>query len=93
MSAAAAPSRALSVRSMDEVATATPEIKTNHIPVEPATEQSLQEQLQQLAYSLWEQRGCPEGSPETDWTEAIRQLGSTEAVVPERGAMAKAAGA
>jgi hypothetical protein len=27
-----------------------------------------------LAYSLWEARGCPEGSPEEDWFNAERAL-------------------
>jgi Protein of unknown function (DUF2934) len=35
---------------------------------------SLQEDLSKLAYVLWEQRGCPYGSPEIDWLEAERNL-------------------
>jgi hypothetical protein len=27
-----------------------------------------------LAYELWQQRGCPEGSPEQDWYEAERKV-------------------
>jgi hypothetical protein len=27
-----------------------------------------------LAYQLWQTRGCPEGSPDTDWFEAVREL-------------------
>ena len=27
-----------------------------------------------LAFQLWKDRGCPEGSPEVDWYEAERQL-------------------
>ncbi len=27
-----------------------------------------------LAYALWEQRGCPQGSSERDWCEAEEQL-------------------
>ena len=27
-----------------------------------------------LAYQLWQERGCPEGSPEEDWTKAVAQL-------------------
>ncbi|HYI92135.1 MAG TPA: DUF2934 domain-containing protein [Bryobacteraceae bacterium] len=27
-----------------------------------------------LAYALWQQRGCPDGSPEIDWLEAESQL-------------------
>jgi Protein of unknown function (DUF2934) len=29
-----------------------------------------------LAYELWEARGCPEGSPEEDWSQAVEQLRS-----------------
>jgi hypothetical protein len=28
------------------------------------------EEIAALAYSLWEARGCPEGSPEEDWLNA-----------------------
>jgi hypothetical protein len=27
-----------------------------------------------LAYALWQARGCPEGSSEIDWIEAERQV-------------------
>lgn len=26
------------------------------------------------AYSLWEARGCPDGSPDEDWFRAVREL-------------------
>jgi len=29
-----------------------------------------------LAYQLWHERGCPEGSPEVDWFQAQQQLGN-----------------
>jgi hypothetical protein len=29
-----------------------------------------------LAYELWQQRGCPEGSSEEDWYEAERKIQS-----------------
>ena len=32
------------------------------------------EQVARLAYQLWEQRGCPEGSPEEDWFRAEQEL-------------------
>ncbi|MBV8811714.1 MAG: DUF2934 domain-containing protein [Acidobacteriaceae bacterium] len=32
------------------------------------------ENIAQLAYSLWQQRGCPEGESEKDWFEAERQF-------------------
>jgi Protein of unknown function (DUF2934) len=33
-----------------------------------------QEQIAQLAYQLWEERGRPEDSPERDWFRAEQQL-------------------
>jgi hypothetical protein len=36
---------------------------------------SSQEDIERLAYALWEQRGCPIGSPEIDWFEAVKRLG------------------
>lgn len=41
-----------------------------------ADEQFVREQTAQLAYSLWERRGCPENSAEADWLEAEQQLRS-----------------
>ena len=41
-----------------------------------ASDVSMQESIQQLAYALWERRGCPEGSPEKDWREAEQQVQS-----------------
>jgi hypothetical protein len=32
------------------------------------------EQIASLAYALWQQRGCPEGSPEEDWFRAEQEL-------------------
>jgi hypothetical protein len=29
-----------------------------------------------LAYQLWEARGCPEGSAEEDWSNAVKELRS-----------------
>ena len=37
-------------------------------------ETSMQENLAKLAYGLWQERGCPHGSPEVDWLEAERRL-------------------
>ena len=31
----------------------------------------------ELAYTLWESRGCPIGSPEEDWFKAEQELAST----------------
>jgi hypothetical protein len=32
------------------------------------------EQVARLAYALWQERGCPEGTPEVDWFQAEQQL-------------------
>ncbi len=32
------------------------------------------EEIAALAYSLWQARGCPEGTPEEDWFNAERTL-------------------
>jgi hypothetical protein len=32
------------------------------------------EQVATLAYRLWHERGCPEGSPEVDWFQAQQLL-------------------
>jgi hypothetical protein len=34
----------------------------------------------ELAYHLWQARGCPEGSAEQDWLDAERQLRSARRV-------------
>lgn len=39
----------------------------------PAPEPT-EEQIAALAKKLWEERGCPEGSPEVDWFEAEKRL-------------------
>lgn len=31
-----------------------------------------------LAYELWQERGCPEGSPEEDWYRAEQELKTGE---------------
>ena len=31
-------------------------------------------EVEDLAYELWQQRGCPEGSPEEDWFAAEQTL-------------------
>lgn len=40
-----------------------------------------QDRIAQLAYQLWHQRGCPAGSPEVDWDQAVQLLGNE----PEAG--------
>lgn len=33
-----------------------------------------QEEIAALAHALWQARGCPDGSPEEDWFQAMREL-------------------
>jgi DUF2934 family protein len=35
-------------------------------------------QIRELAYRLWQERGCPAGSAEEDWLAAERQLSAAE---------------
>jgi hypothetical protein len=37
-----------------------------------------------LAYTLWESRGCPIGSPEEDWFKAEQELASTAGSANDR---------
>lgn len=32
--------------------------------------------IEALAHQLWQARGCPQGSPDVDWFEAVKQLRS-----------------
>jgi Protein of unknown function (DUF2934) len=36
--------------------------------------ESLHTQIAALAHSLWQERGCPEGTPEADWFTAEQQI-------------------
>jgi len=38
----------------------------------------IHEDIAALAFALWQERGCPEGSPEEDWFRAEEEL-KTEA--------------
>lgn len=52
-------------------------------PIEPPVAESGSapepEQIARLAYSYWQARGCPEGSPEEDWHRAEAELGKQAA--------------
>ena len=39
-----------------------------------SAEASRQNDIARLAYALWQQRGCPEGSAESDWLEAEQKM-------------------
>ena len=45
-------------------------------PAEQNTANPSQEEIANLAYTLWQQRGCPEASADEDWIEAERELRS-----------------
>ncbi len=36
-----------------------------------------------LAHELWEARGCPEGSPDTDWLQAAHMLRARAEALPK----------
>jgi hypothetical protein len=41
----------------------------------PQSETQLQNQdIANIAYALWQQRGCPEGTAEQDWLEAEQTM-------------------
>jgi Protein of unknown function (DUF2934) len=44
----------------------------------------------ELAYRIWQDRGCPEGSAEQDWLDAEKQLGAEkQLLVAQRPTAAK----
>ena len=51
------------------------------------------EELCQRAYSLWKERGCPDGSPEVDWYRAEAELTEPGDSQPELEAAAPASAA
>ena len=63
------------------------DLSTPDIVAEPTVETLSEHRLiARLAYRYWQERGCPEGSPELDWFRAereIRGVGATPVVLPE----------
>jgi hypothetical protein len=47
---------------------------TVETPIEARINNARTEDIARLAYSLWEARGCQDGSPEEDWFRAEQQL-------------------
>lgn len=43
------------------------------------------EAIEKLAYALWENRGCPEGTPEADWFEAEQSLSKRSVAMSAKG--------
>ncbi len=48
-------------------------------PVEVPEAQN-REQIAALAYQLWQDRGCPEGTPDEDWFRAERELARSKRI-------------
>jgi hypothetical protein len=42
--------------------------------MEGRTSDGYRGEIEKLAYRLWQERGCPFGSPEEDWFNAEREL-------------------
>jgi hypothetical protein len=51
-----------------------PAIETDKQEMSFSSAVSIQERIALLAYSYWEQRGRPGGSPEEDWYRAEREI-------------------
>jgi hypothetical protein len=49
-------------------------IKQDATNTETSSELPENEQIAALAYTLWQARGCPEGSPDVDWLRAEQEL-------------------
>jgi hypothetical protein len=47
--------------------------------------------VRELAYQLWQARGCPNGTAEQDWRDAERQLAAPKNAVPKTQAAASEA--
>jgi hypothetical protein len=52
----------------------TPPVETAQTSKPLAESRSSSEDIALLAYALWQQRGCPEGSSEEDWFRAEQEL-------------------
>jgi hypothetical protein len=61
--------------------------KSERPPIQAASsesgllETSASEAIRQLAYALWQDRGCPIGSAEIDWIEAEQKLRERVSIV------------
>jgi hypothetical protein len=49
-------------------------------------------QIEIVAYRMWLERGCPEGSPDVDWQEAVQLLSAAPFTSPARPARAERPG-
>ncbi|MGA8027956.1 MAG: DUF2934 domain-containing protein [Bryobacteraceae bacterium] len=49
------------------------------------------ERIRLLAYTLWQERGCPKGTPEIDWFRAESELREADSDVNEQPSIVTAA--
>ncbi|HLK62448.1 MAG TPA: DUF2934 domain-containing protein [Bryobacteraceae bacterium] len=56
-------------------------VVANATPEESTTDQH--QKIENLAYQLWLERGCPNGSDQEDWFRAERTLNALSDDVPE----------
>ena len=49
-------------------------------------------EIERLAYTFWQERGCPLGSPEVDWLRAEKEMREVEAAAPPLAQSAVAVG-
>jgi len=75
MSAAAAATPA-SLQRQSETSLSKPAIPESSARLRGA-QTPTREEIALLAYSIWQERGCPDGTAETDWLEAEQQLCQT----------------
>jgi len=59
-----------------------------------ASTELVTEDIARMAYFMWQDRGCPDGSPDEDWfraEETLRQMqGSDQSMTTQRGKAASA---
>jgi len=54
-----------------------------HFEHDTETESMIHKRISERAHQLWEERGCPEGSPDEDWFMAKREIEGPKAADPE----------
>lgn len=60
----------------------TPSTDSDQDVGDPIATHSSRDRVAMLAYQLWEQRGCPHGSPEIDWFEAEQLIAEQPVAMP-----------
>jgi hypothetical protein len=58
---------------------ATQQIEATEASTQSAQARPAREDIASLAYGLWQERGCPEGSSEEDWLRAEELLSRLQA--------------